>query len=331
MDKIILFYNYLLKKYEEFFIKLVFYYFKLSGLATINLYIQSQGIFRRKIWKFSLSRFDLIPNLILIIISMIVFSFLYIKKYTKIDINKILLAEFVDLIEITLTFFTINFILIKYCCQREKILFILNILSELKKLTNILKDSNMYKNNYFSDIWLILLIQIIALIIIIAEIIMEKNVRLISYVILMLFMFVVDKIVIQYIILLRFIKKCIVLINNKLLKCKRNDIHAWNLEKTTLKLKNIRKLIDLLKKFCQEISNFYSLPVFLYIADVIVISMLNLFKSVSLLSDESFFLNYHITLSIMTSFILLRKLTRSVSTIINEVGLLFIKFFFYYF
>lgn len=325
-----MFFDNLFIKYEVFLMKLVFYYFKLSGLATIDLHIRPQRIFQRKIWNFSASEFYFIPNIVLIILSNIIFFFLATEIYeTKYD--KYFFVRSVNNFKIILMHSIIFIILVKYCYQRKKVLLISNIMSQLQQSANFFNVPKIANNCNFRDLLLILLFQSLCVIYIILIFMFDSNDDVFQFILMSLFTFVTEKTIIQYIGLLRLMKKLIILINNELHRCTKNVTYFCDLKKTSSNLKQIRKLICLLKKFSREISNFYSLPVICYLSSIIVNSVINFYYNLNVfLSGKPTFLDYVLIFMALMSFILLRKLTRTVSNIINEVNTLLIyqKIFF---
>lgn len=318
---------------EVFFIKLMFYYFKLSGVATINLNIQPRKRFdRRKIWFTSTSNFDLIPNVILIFL-LALLSYLQLKKnvYHSVSGDKTVKNN-VTIVVCTLSFllslFTIKVILLKYCFQRKNIVNVIDKINALcvSSATIGRETISTKKNmNFFNDVVQLFLIYVVYVFSLIVRITINviNNDELLNCVVPLIFIVILDATVIQYNVFLCVIKKYVVLIKKELLLNNPENFVTcvYDFQKKTTKLYQVHKFYVRLRKISQDLSSFYSLPMLLIIVYVIVTTTIDIFSiikgfTIPEMKQFDYKLNF---VSIVVHLILLRKLTKIVSSIVFEV------------
>lgn len=318
---------------EIIFIKLVFYYFKIFGLATINFNFYPKNINKKYSLKVSTSKFHVIPNVLFLMLLILLLCIHFIKLQSLLQYlreNKNILIFTIVLLKDMSAIFVTLLTMAKYLCQRIKIVAIVKSIIEIKKLSDIFKSS-IINYKFMINILLTLLFNIVYIIFtIVRSVTLKNNYFYALYKIGLLLNAITDLLVIQYIILLNIIKKYTSLINIELNKNTNVISGVYSLKKNSSKLLLLREIYLLLKKSSKKLSDFYSLPILFYIISFIFFTTTNFFYITYNIFVSKKNLNWddlHNLISSLLSFITLRKMTVLVSSITVEVKFLFLVIF----
>lgn len=313
---------------ECMFIKLIFYYFKIFGLAPVSLKIKKTNV-NSLDFSVRLTLKNSLFNAFLIFITIIIeLSSMYILQNTY-DLLSYESEKIFDLITVGLSMFETVSILLFFTYHRKKICeLILKIIEMRKFLTNGKNIHKHFKNYSSSDAVKIFIMNTFFLILLI---ITSPKKYIFPYMASHLCVCVNYSVIIQYVFVLKLLKEFFETANSYLasigkLSIENNECNrsSSNISSNIIQeISSVYKFYAELKKLSEKFSSFYAKPVFFSISQSfrnMIMICYHIFKPVvigkNMLSFE-LWINC-VILGIITCF-LLAILTQSVGDVIVEV------------
>ena len=257
---------------NEFAAKCLFYYFKVFGGIPITLdttFLKSNG---NRIWMFSASRVGIIYNIFLFILILVTNSISIINQYSSDFMNRIVFERVTDVMADVFTLFTSLSIVATFLIQRDRFLSIINRLSKANRLLITIDRTTYNEQNKLPStlskifvsntlIWLVMIFSSPAYDITAALHFFS------SYMVIN----IIDSFALQYSVNLKVLQLLFKVVNENLSNYARES--KWNLYSAPRidRLMRLRKLHMSLSKLAQNLSDFYSAPILLCVADSFIV------------------------------------------------------------
>lgn len=305
------------KKFDIFFLKFVFYFFKAFGIATISYGHEWNNEKSSWILTFKSSRIGIIYNVVfcgsLIFIRMAQLIFFIENKvfgesHREIVINTVyvLLFGFGQIITLTVFIF-----------QRSKIVHITNKISMLKDLAS---ENCITEKSFFTFFFFNYLISFIINFLLYSD----KNAVLLFYVVGMtVSTYAVLFLLTQYTLILKIIKRLFESVNNDLNKILlKQPVLSIQKQEKNLELDKLMYLYTCLCDVSEDISNFYSLPMFWGVLNTFINLIFSTYFSMKRLFNSNYNLDIMLPnfINIYLNIISLTTLVVFVTKTIKEVS-----------
>lgn len=260
------------------YFQLLFYYFKVFGLATMTASkVASTNNTTNHFWSFSRSKSTIVYNVSFILL--FVMSNIYIMTFFCSGTYLVNFDAIADCGQTTIVLLVGLFILAKSCVSSDSLIVIANSISRITESLLSLSSTNIQKNNEVSwEIKKMFMINFTIWTVLFASIVMDFN-TLSLYTIMVYFSnFFVHLLATQYSVILKFIKYDFKILNENLIEFGREDptiIRSTTGTKSKLdRLLRLQKLHESLSATSQDVSNFYSYPMLVCILEVFIILIL---------------------------------------------------------
>lgn len=314
---------------ETFFVKIFFYYFKICGVAPINLIqINRLESGNRKNWMFTYSWFNVLSNFCLICLltlDIMPSIFIWFKNinFAWLTIIKSCLV----ILRTTTKFFGI----IVSCCRQKKMKSIANSINEIINLSDSIKNETVKKKEMKLR-WRLQRILffnfIIKFAIITIKIVTRNNTLTLMNI------FMTNAIFLQYLTILEITRHFFVLLNCALKEIGRNsEFFKIKIirQNESAKLNVLQKAHTYLYKVTKEISDFYSVFILLFLTTITMNSMNLLFENFKVIEEMIDFVKFDFNVKRTIIFLrfleetsLLFMITMTISDISNKVIYLFL-------
>lgn len=311
------------------FSHLIFFIFKVFGLAPVNFKSSWISHNRTRRWHFSKSTTGSMYNVFLIfamiIINIVITNSCYKLKFNRINEPNLLLIVIFDMVIPTCSIC----ILIAFTCKRRKIIELGNKINQARELAMFV-DKNVYdqKNMFLSDITFNCLTNVIILIGIlffkttVASDSSDKKCSLVTYYFMILLnISIVTFTLHHYCMIVKIMKNFLTFINENLSKILKEQ--SWSLEirverKTIVenKVDNLIILHDLTCEISRKTSSLYSFPVLL----TVFINFLALICSMHHVIKNIFYSHINLSkLSVIVSLVILFMCVSSITMVAVNV------------
>lgn len=252
------------------FVKFIYYFFKICGVATLSCHIKTSENDKVKHSLFTPSTGGILYNAFLICLATILSYFSIKISYSGDFTERIKFERVVDLIQTSFFIITTLLVLIIFCIQQHQMI---NIANRLHKLTELSINLNSkIEQLLFIDIKRIFVAHAVLMIsfIITTPASIELTLYFMS---ITLCNIIISAFVIQYTVALKVIRYIFKVININLLETLRvpnclleiNFIRNYETRLKLNKLSQLRESYILLGKVSQDLSNFYSPTIAMYI------------------------------------------------------------------
>lgn len=301
-----------------------YYYFKLSGIATIRISHTLMHETGKWKWSFHFSKISIFYNVYLMSLLVIMYIFAYndiVKsgfggRFIK---DKVIIAIFHSLIILTTAL-----ILVIYCIKQKKVIAIANKISEAKYFQK-LPPINVENNHHtlllsFANISIFLYSVLIA--------IHQKPFYIIYSIAFRSCLFIIDSLLIQYSVMVKLMQNFFDCINKKLLQvtAKISEFHGiqsvYNCSTVISEFDILMHFYRIISNSTEKISEFYSLPMLwslLAIFIEVLMCLYHMIKQVYISNDILNTFNLYILSFVAFQFTLLTTLTMNVTDAIKKV------------
>lgn len=245
------------------FVRFIYYFFKISGLATIQLIDTSPNSNKIPFWDIKKSKLDIFYNvpliLIIILTSIPGIRFMIQTGYVGRFQEEVMLMAIMDVSCVSSTIF----ILVMFCVRQEKIIFIINKLNNAIELSTVINEKKF--PNYSGIVKRVsfgMVITIILLIFLVLTALRHHfNIFISIFAITKVLQYLVyTSVFLQYSTILECMRNIFKLINNNLKRLSIPANHGPNkISKIEIKVDISIQLYNLLSEISEELSSFYSL------------------------------------------------------------------------
>lgn len=309
-------------KMRIYFVKFLFYYFKIFGIATLSYKTSHKNTTINRLY-FEPSKSDFLYNGILVIVT-IVLKYFTVKFFYEYDVTQKapkfdrLFYRFLDGLNVTQVIFTS----VIYCIRQQEIVVLANKIVRIGEF--LIKNRNSCTRNITVKVFVI---NTLIWLIIMTTAAMAFEIRYFPYFVGRYFTnLIITALVIQYVSILKILEEFYKIINANLSNLTNKRAFAATINNTQEKMETILSLSQVytqLNEVSLELSKFYSQPMMLYILNTFSDLMCTSYGFVKPIIFgtvcSSFIILVHAFFVGMMDFILLIFLTKATSAIITEV------------
>lgn len=306
-------------------LKCLFYYFKICGLAPVNLNVQI--INNTKVTRCSLTRScnGIVYNVFLIVCIVVYTSLTFYKNYFENGINFTFDRTVYIIVDVYSVVDTICIILL-FSIRRTKVLILLNKLNFMRENMELNNDLDNRSDSLFSKIMTLLLINIPIWLVLIVTIFIYNYDSALMFSGLSFCIFVRNALTLQYCTSLKLIEYLLNVLNEHLSNLSYHLNRTQQVDIVNAideKLSRMWEWYSLLCKLTRHMSNFYSFPMLLNILCEFLMTITNIYyvmKPFVFGMSSLSFLDYVNSLCfLLTHLCPIILLTSSVAKVINEV------------
>lgn len=261
---------------EKFILKILFYFFKVSGLGTISLKFQQSNNYHFTDWVFSYSKLGFVYNIILLLllsgINIFGIKSMFKTNYSGRFKQDNLIVAIFDVVVATSSLL----LPVVFFVKQNKIVSIANKINIVRKLlVAAKKGNNIIENKALYKITFLFFVQLVILLVLLIWSLRREFHVMIYGCAFSLDVFIVNSLFSQYILILKFLDNSFKIINDNLKIIQKQCIvhHEMQLVSES----NFQTEIDQLKftylqisKLAEEISDFYSLPILSSILNIFI-------------------------------------------------------------
>lgn len=312
------------------FTKFIFYYFKFSGVATLvyNSELRDKNNVPRLLFTDS-TRGKLYNNLLACLVIFSAYFSVKVSYFSNL-FQRIKLEKVVDTIQTLVTVLTATIILIIFCIRQQQTIVIFNRIHKLSNFMHLDTKMNTRVKSTLNDIKTAFFAHAVTLLLFIITTPLSR-LSIMYFAGVTLCSFIINSIIMQYTIVLKLIRHIFGAINAELLEVlsKLSDIHDINfihvhgVQMKSNKLSLLRELYILMGKMSQDLSDFYSAPMIMCLANgfltLIVCSYYVAKPFVVAKSDMPDVLIVHCACQILVYAVSFILLMRSATTAVIEV------------
>ncbi|NP_001177421.1 gustatory receptor 45 [Nasonia vitripennis] len=259
-----------IKKFD--YLKLLYYYFKVFGLATMTFVTDSTKTTPNRFGTFSRSKYTIVYNVVIILV--FVMPCLYNMTIFCVGTNRVKFEDFADCIQINMALFVTIFILSKFCISSDSLISIANSISRITESLLTLSSISLQKRIKVSfEIKQAFIVNITMWIAFIVINLSEIEPWMKNAVNMYVSNFLVSVLILQYSVILKFLQYDFKILNENLIEFRNEDsmkIRSPTETKAKIDgLLKLQKLHESLSDTSRRVSMFYSY--------LMLVSVLNIF------------------------------------------------------
>ena len=267
---------------KSLFMKIVFYYFKVCGVACINLRVKSQNEFSRQQWLFTKSKIGIFYNIFLFLI-MSALTIFNISRYYKIEkhCERIRFEKMCDMIQDIFIGSASAFVSVFYVVENQKITQIVKKLNEIQYLTIDIQSNE--KSKSIIHVAIIFFISTFLWLLVVLTSPSDKFILYLTYV--YPSNCIIYALIIQYTLFVIYINLKLSFINkglsNFLKDCSLSLSHILLRNESCViiqfknRLSKLRKLSENVTELSEILSDFYGRPMLIYILNFFLVLVLD--------------------------------------------------------
>lgn len=263
-----------LKNLTEFnklgILKCLFYYFKIFGVATMTFEITLAKNSTTYFWLFARSKKAVIYNIAYIV--SLAATHIYSIPFFYLRTERVKFEKVMDCLQDTASCITSFFILTKFCVHTDKMIAIANSISKNTKSLLIMSSETQKQHQLITEIGTIFAINITIWVLTITVVMIDDVTFFLYDIIVYSGNFVINALLIQYTVILKFLEYNFKLLND--------NLHEYTYEKSVMlrssinskmkvdKLLQLQQLHASLSEISRDVSSFYSYPMLMCILHI---------------------------------------------------------------